>query len=46
VVTDEQICRAEAAKKYWKTHDFDPINCIYYSGDKETDFLENRTAEA
>jgi hypothetical protein len=34
-VTDEQILKAEAAQKYWKTHNFDPIRCKYYDEEKE-----------
>ena len=30
VKTDEEVQKAEAAQKYWKTHDFDPIQCLYY----------------
>lgn len=46
VVADEQILRAEAAKKYWRTHNFDPVNCIYYNSEKETDFLSKRDDDA
>lgn len=46
VITDEQISRAEAAQKYWKTHDFDPVNCKYYNDDKETVFHEKRVEES
>ena len=42
VVADEQISRAEAAQKYWKTHDFDPVNCKYYNDDKEVTFHGKR----
>ena len=45
VVADEQILRAEAAQKYWKTHDFDPVNCKYYDEDKEQKFVQEREEE-
>jgi len=35
LVTDEQILKAEAALRYWKTHDFDPVRCQYYDDEKE-----------
>ena len=41
-ITDEKILRAEAAKMYWKFHDFDIINCKYYDDDKEAKFIETR----
>ena len=46
VVTDEQILRAEAAQKYWKTHDFDIINCKYYDGDKEDGYRKKAAEES
>ena len=46
VVTDEQIQRAEAAQRYWKTHDFDPVNCVYYDGKKEDEFHVKRIDQA
>jgi len=46
LVADEKVLRAEAAKKYWKTHDFDALNCQYYDSEKEKQFLEKRTEEA
>lgn len=45
VVADEVVLRAEAAKKYWKTHDFDAVNCIYYDDKKEKEFQEKRIEE-
>ena len=33
---DQEVQRLDAAKKYWKTHDFDPVNGEYYDPDKET----------
>ena len=35
IIADEQIGRGDAAKKYWKTHEFDIVNCKYYEDDKE-----------
>lgn len=35
VAADEQILRAEAAQKFWKTHEFDIVNCKYYDDTKE-----------
>ena len=43
VEVDKEIERLNAAKKYWKTHDFDPVNIEYYDPDKEQDFRETRT---
>jgi hypothetical protein len=42
LVADEKVLRAEAAKKYWKTHEFDIINCKYYNQSKEEDFTKKR----
>lgn len=38
--------RTEAAKKYWRTHDFDAINCKFYDEKKETKFKAERDEEA
>lgn len=38
--------RAEAAKKYWKTHDFDPVNCRFYDEKKEEKFCNERAEMA
>lgn len=46
LVADEKVLRAEAAKKYWKTHDFDIVNCKFYDQAKEDDFLKKRAEEA
>ena len=46
VQADEDILRAEAAQRYWKTHDFDPITCKYYDEMKETDFAQKIADEA
>ena len=45
-MADEQIHKAEAALRYWKTHDFDVVNCTYYDQDKEEVFKKQRTDEA
>jgi hypothetical protein len=42
VKTDEEVQKSEAAQKYWKTHDFDPISCNYYDASKEDKFLCDR----
>ena len=42
VAADEEILKAEAALRYWKTHDFDPVNCTYYDRAKEGEYLEAR----
>jgi hypothetical protein len=42
MIADEQILRAEAANRYWKTHSFDPVNCKYYSDEKEQSFVDKR----
>ena len=34
--------KAEAAQRYWKTHNFDPVNCNFYDQDKENDYLKER----
>lgn len=36
---DQEIQRAEAAYKYWQTHNFDPVMCKNYDADKEQDYL-------
>ena len=38
VAADEQIMRADAAQRYWKTHDFDIVNCKFYDDDKEASY--------
>ena len=35
---DKEIERLNAAKKYWKTHEFDPLNIQYYDPDKEAEY--------
>lgn len=46
IQADEKILRAEAANKYWKTHDFDIVNCKYYDNDKEETFKNTRAEKA
>ena len=46
LAADEEILKAEAALGYWKTHDFDPINCTYYDQAKEEGYLGGRDEEA
>jgi hypothetical protein len=46
LIADEKVMRAEAAKKYWKTHDFDVVNCQYYDQKKEDQFVGKRDEEA
>ena len=36
---DREVQRLEAAKMYWKTHDFDPVNGQFYDPDKEGKFV-------
>eukprot|EP00347_Sterkiella_histriomuscorum_P023036 403336202 len=42
--TDQEIQRAEAAYKYWQTHQFDPVNCEYYDPNKEKEFVQTKEA--
>ena len=37
--------RAEAAQKYWKTHEFDVVNCKYYDKAKEDVYTKKRAEE-
>ena len=32
---DQEVQWLDAAKKYWKSNDFDPVNGAYYDPDKE-----------
>ena len=38
---DLESYKQEAAREYWKTHDFDPIRCTYLDQEKEKAFIEN-----
>ena len=40
------IQRMEAAKAFWNTHDFDPINAEYFDKQKEGEFIKKRDEEA
>ena len=42
VVVDKEIERLNAAKKYWKTHSYDPISIQYYDPDQEKKFQETK----
>ena len=44
--TNLDIAKAEAAKEFWKTRDFDPIRGQYFDGDKETTFVADRSEKA
>ena len=46
IVADEMILRAEAAQRYWKTHDFDPVRGEFCDGSKEVTFKGERDAYA
>jgi hypothetical protein len=42
VNVDKEIELLNAAKKYWKTHDYDPVNVQYYDPDKEQTFQKTK----
>ena len=42
---NDEIMRAEAAKTFWKTRDFDPIAITYVDEEKEKKFLDDRSAK-
>lgn len=46
VAVNEEIQRAEAAKRYWHKNDFDLICNKYYDDHKEQKFLKERDDEA
>ncbi len=46
VKTNDEILKAEAAKKYWQKHDYDLLTVQYYDQNKEKKFQEERDAEA
>ena len=46
VLADEDIHRKEAAKRYWKTHEFDPISIQMYDEEKEKTFQKDRDEKA
>ena len=37
---DQEILRAEAAYKYWQTHQFDHLRCQMYDPAKEEEYLK------
>lgn len=39
---DAESYKQEAAREYWKTHDFDPVKCEFVDGDKEEQFKSER----
>jgi hypothetical protein len=41
-----EIQRAEAAKEFWRTRDYDPIRAEFYDGDKEKTFVSERSEKA
>ena len=43
---DQEIQRAEAAFRYWKTHQFDPVTCSMYDPKVEEQFSKTRHDEA
>ena len=45
MLADERIIRAEASNKYWKTHEFDIVNCKFYDQCKETVYEAGRKEE-
>lgn len=40
IKVDQEIQRAEAAQKYWQTHNFDPLTCSLYDPSAEKNFDE------
>ena len=43
---NEEVLRAEAAKTFWKTREFDPIQITYVDSDKEKQFAAERAKRA
>jgi hypothetical protein len=43
---DQDYYKAEAAQKYWNTHDFDPIVGSFIDPDKEQEYCQARDSEA
>lgn len=43
---NDDIYRAEAAQKFWKTREFDPVKVEYYAKDKEEFFQKERDEKA
>ena len=46
MVADEKILRAEAAQKFWKTHDYDIVTAKFYEDQKEAEFQKKREEDA
>ena len=46
MVADEKILWAEAANKFWKTHNYDIVTAKFYEDSKETEFQQKRDEEA
>ena len=46
VQANDEIFRAEAAKRYWKTHDYDLLQGKFCDQAKEDKFISDRDAEA
>ena len=46
IQANDDIMRAEAASKYWGTHNYDPLLAKYFDNKKEEEFLKARDAEA
>jgi len=43
---NDDIYRAEAAQKFWKTRDYNPLSIEYYDKEKETTFQKERDEAA
>ena len=43
---DIQRFKQEAAEKYWRTHDYDPVNVCYFDPDKEEEFRATQVERA
>lgn len=43
---NQEISKAEAAKEFWRTRDYDPIRGQYYDTEKETTFCNTREEQA
>lgn len=42
---NHEILKTEAAKQYWKTHNFDPVAGSYVDEDVEKNFLADRAVK-
>ena len=43
---DKEIYKQNAAREYWKTHDFDPVKCNFVDEEKEEKFLNEAKEKA